>query len=451
MGLIMAFQAAIPLRQFGAELFVANLIGLSMLRELGPLMTAIILAGRSGSAFAAELGTMKVREEIDALKTMGLDPVRFLVVSRVVAAVFMTPLLTIFADLLGLIGGSVVMLSLGFPLITYFHQVQYAVTYGSLVGGLVKAFVFGILVAGIGCLRGLQTQTGATAVGESTTRAVVSGIILITITDGIFSWLLLSRSLDGGRKAPSNYQVEKVHRAYNGQVVLDRLNFEVYTGEVFAILGGYGSGKSTLLKHMIGLYKPAAGRIFIDGEDIDGVDGAQRLKILRKFGVMYQSGALFGSMTLLENVALPLEEFTSLPPEAIRLIATMKLQRVGLDGVADRMPSELSGGMQKRGAIARAMALDPRLLFLDELSAGLDPITSAELDQLVLSLARGLKITFVVVTHELPSIFTIADRVIMLDKQEKGIIAIGSPQELRDRGVDPRVKQFFARQAPSGN
>jgi phospholipid/cholesterol/gamma-HCH transport system permease protein len=187
MGLIMAFQAAIPLRQFGAELFIANLVGLSMLRELGPLMTAIVVAGRSGSAFAAELGTMKVREEIDALKTMGLDPVRFLIVPRVVAAVCMTPLLTIFADLVGLMGGSVVMLSLGFPLITFFHQVQYAVSYGSLIGGLIKAFVFGILVAGIGCLRGLQAKTGATAVGESTTSAVVSGIILIAITDGIFS------------------------------------------------------------------------------------------------------------------------------------------------------------------------------------------------------------------------------------------------------------------------
>jgi phospholipid/cholesterol/gamma-HCH transport system permease protein len=187
MGLIMAFQAAIPLRQFGAQLFIANLIGLSMLRELGPLMTAIILAGRSGSAFAAELGTMKVREEIDALKTMGLDPVRFLIVTRVVAAVCMTPLLTIFADLVGLIGGSVVMLSLGFPLITYFHQIQYAVSYGSLVGGLVKSFAFGILVAGIGCLRGLQTKSGAASVGESTTSAVVSGIILIALTDGIFS------------------------------------------------------------------------------------------------------------------------------------------------------------------------------------------------------------------------------------------------------------------------
>jgi phospholipid/cholesterol/gamma-HCH transport system permease protein len=187
MGVIMAFQGAISLRRFGADVFVANLVGLAMLRELGPLMTAIILAGRSGSAFAAELGTMKVREEIDALKTMGLDPVRFLVVTRVIAAVVMTPLLTVFADLLGLIGGAVVMRSFGIPVVTFYHQVQYQVTYGSLVGGLVKSFVFGILVAAIGCVRGLQTTTGASAVGESTTRAVVSGIILIVVTDGIFS------------------------------------------------------------------------------------------------------------------------------------------------------------------------------------------------------------------------------------------------------------------------
>jgi phospholipid/cholesterol/gamma-HCH transport system permease protein len=187
MGLIMAFQAAIPLGQFGAQIFVANLIGLAILRELGPLMTAIVLAGRSGSAFAAELGTMKVREELDALKTMGLEPVRFLVVPRVIAAVFMTPALTVFADLVGLMGGAVVLVSLGFPLITFFNQVQLAVGYGDLLGGLAKSFVFGILVAAIGCLRGLQTQTGASAVGESTTRAVVSGIILIVIADGIFS------------------------------------------------------------------------------------------------------------------------------------------------------------------------------------------------------------------------------------------------------------------------
>ena len=186
-GLIMAFQSAVPMRQFGAEIYVADLVALSMLRELGPLMTAIILAGRSGSAFAAELGTMKVNEEINALTTMGLDPVRFLVVTRVLAAVVMTPLLTLFANLMGLVGGAVVFLSLDFPLVTYGQQVVGAVHLGDLVGGLMKSLVFGVLVAGIGCLRGLQTATGASAVGLSTTRAVVSGIVLIVLADGLFS------------------------------------------------------------------------------------------------------------------------------------------------------------------------------------------------------------------------------------------------------------------------
>jgi phospholipid/cholesterol/gamma-HCH transport system ATP-binding protein len=243
-------------------------------------------------------------------------------------------------------------------------------------------------------------------------------------------------------------RVENFTAAYDGEVVLENVNFEVFTGEIFSILGSSGSGKSTLLKHMIGLYKPAAGRIFIAGHDVAAAQGEERRQILRTFGVMYQSGALFGSMTLLENVCLPLEEFTDLPPDAIRLIALLKLKQVGLESSGDLMPAELSGGMQKRGAIARAMALDPRVLFLDELSAGLDPVTSAELDELVLSLSRSLKITFVVVTHELPSILTIADRVIMLDKQTKGIVAMGKPQELRDHSDNPGVRQFFSRQAP---
>jgi len=198
---------------------------------------------------------------------------------------------------------------------------------------------------------------------------------------------------------------------------------------------------------MIGLYKPAAGKVFIEGHDIAAAQGEEWRNILRTFGVMYQSGALFGSMTLLENICLPLEEFTDLPRDAIRLVALLKLKQVGLETSGDLMPAELSGGMQKRGAIARAMALDPRVLFLDELSAGLDPVTSAELDELVLSLSRSLKITFVVVTHELPSIFTIADRVIMLDKKKKGIVAMGKPQELRDHSDNPGVRQFFLRQA----
>lgn len=187
MGLIISFQSAMPLRMFGAEIYVARLLGLSMLRELGPLVTAIILAGRSGASFAAELGTMKINEELNALSTMGLDPVRFLVVPRMLAAMLMTPLLTLVFNLFSLIGGGVVMLSLGYPLVTYIHQVTMSVGMGDLVNGLFKAFVFSILVGWIGCVRGLQTGKGAWAVGASTTSAVVSGIILIAVMDGIFA------------------------------------------------------------------------------------------------------------------------------------------------------------------------------------------------------------------------------------------------------------------------
>ena len=240
--------------------------------------------------------------------------------------------------------------------------------------------------------------------------------------------------------------VEHLTAGYEGNVLMQDINFSVQRGEVFIILGGSGSGKSTLLKHMIGLYQPIAGSIRIEGDDIVTAEGAARRAILNKIGVMYQSGALFGSMTLLENVRLPLEEYTTLDAAAMDLIARMKLQLVGLDAFCGHMPAEISGGMQKRAAIARAMALDPMILFLDEPSAGLDPITSAELDALIVRLSRNLGVTFVVVTHELASIFAIADRVIMLDRRRRGIIAEGDPRELRDTSTDPYVQQFFRRQ-----
>lgn len=241
--------------------------------------------------------------------------------------------------------------------------------------------------------------------------------------------------------------VENMTARYGERLVLDSVSFGVGRGEIFIILGGSGCGKSTLLKHMIGLYAPFSGDIRFGDASIVSAEGAERDALIRRFGVMYQSGALFGSMTLLENVCLPLEEFTDLEKEARELIARMKLSLVGLADFAHHMPSEISGGMKKRAAIARAMALDPEILFLDEPSAGLDPVTADELDELIIKLSRSLGITFVIVTHELPSIYKIADRIIMLDARTKRIVAEGDPAELREAAEDGWVRNFFNRKS----
>ena len=243
--------------------------------------------------------------------------------------------------------------------------------------------------------------------------------------------------------------VRNLKIGFGEKVILQNVNFEVSHGEVFVILGGSGCGKSTLLKNLIGLYAPIEGEVWIEGGNLVAARDNDRLFLLRKFGVMYQSGALFGSMTVLENVRLPLDEFTALPEPVKELVALAKLKLVGLGAAAQKLPSELSGGMQKRAAIARAMALDPRILFLDEPSAGLDPVTSAGLDLLIKELSQHFGITFIIVTHELASIYKIADRVVMLDSRTRTVIAEGKPAELREHAVDPWVRRFFNREPDS--
>jgi phospholipid/cholesterol/gamma-HCH transport system ATP-binding protein len=228
---------------------------------------------------------------------------------------------------------------------------------------------------------------------------------------------------------------------WGDRVIQTGIDFEVRRGEVFGILGGSGSGKSTLLRFLIGLETPLRGEIDIAGLGPPDLDHG-----LPPFGVMFQSGALFGALSVAANVALPLEEWTRLPQDAIRAITEAKLRLVGLQSAAEQYPSELSGGMKKRVAIARALALDPELVFLDEPSAGLDPITSAALDELIRTLSKALRLTVVIVTHELESVFRIVDRAILLDREARTIIATGTPQQLRDAS-DERVSDFFQRRS----
>jgi phospholipid/cholesterol/gamma-HCH transport system ATP-binding protein len=244
---------------------------------------------------------------------------------------------------------------------------------------------------------------------------------------------------------PAAIGVENLECRYGDTVVLSGVSFAVQEGELFFVIGGSGCGKSTLLRHLIGLMKPARGSVSYFGENFTEAGFVARRDLLKTFGVLYQNAALWTSMTLGENVALPLEQYTTLDRRERDEIVSLKLAQVGLAGYEDYFPSELSGGMRKRAGLARALALDPRIVFLDEPSAGLDPVTSRKLDDLVLQIRRTLGTTMVIVSHELASIFALADRVIMLDHEARGIIAEGRPRELAAANDDPRVREFLTR------
>jgi phospholipid/cholesterol/gamma-HCH transport system ATP-binding protein len=240
-------------------------------------------------------------------------------------------------------------------------------------------------------------------------------------------------------------EVRELDMTYGDRVIQRDLTFTVKCGDIFVIMGGSGCGKSTLLRHLIGLNRPARGDVLYDGEAFWAADPDERDRLTRRFGVLYQSGALWSSMTLAENVALPLGEYTDLRPAEIAEIVSLKLALVGLAGFEDYYPSEISGGMRKRAGLARAMALDPDILFFDEPSAGLDPISSRLLDDLLLELRESLGATVVIVTHELASIFAIATNSVFLDAESKTMIATGHPRELLEHAADPKVKRFLTR------
>lgn len=240
-------------------------------------------------------------------------------------------------------------------------------------------------------------------------------------------------------------RVENLTMAYGSRVIQSNLNFEIKRGDIFVIMGGSGCGKSTLLRHMIGLQAPAQGKIYFGEKDFWSLESEARARAMRDFGVLYQKGALWSSRTLAENVALPLEEYTTLPHSKISELVSTKLALVGLAGFEDYYPAEISGGMQKRAGLARAMALDPQILFFDEPSAGLDPVSSKRLDDLILELRNSLGATIVIVTHELASIFAIGTNSVFLDPETKTMIAQGAPRDLLENCQNPKIQEFLRR------
>ena len=239
--------------------------------------------------------------------------------------------------------------------------------------------------------------------------------------------------------------VENLTMGFGDDIIIQNINFEVYKGEIFLIVGGSGCGKSTLLKNMIGLYKPFAGRVLVEGVDIFADEEKNLNAFRRRIGVLFQSGALIGSMSLAENVGLPLSGQRGISSALMDMIVKMKLGIVNLAGYENHLPAALSGGMKKRAGLARAMVMDPTILFFDEPSSGLDPVTAAELDVTIKGINEGMGTTMVIVSHDLASIMNIAHRVIVLDKEQKGIIAEGVPAELKEKSDDPRIIQFFSR------
>jgi phospholipid/cholesterol/gamma-HCH transport system ATP-binding protein len=257
-----------------------------------------------------------------------------------------------------------------------------------------------------------------------------------------------SKHVPAERLQDAHIFVHNLTMAYGSLVIQRDLTFGVQRGDIFIIMGGSGCGKSTLLRHLVGLQAPAQGEVFYDGQSLWQVEPAERERMIRRFGVLYQSGALWSSMTLAENIALPLEQYTNLSPNQIGELVSLKLALVGLSGFEDYYPSALSGGMQKRAGLARAMALDPDILFFDEPSAGLDPVNSRRLDDLILELRDSLGATVVMVTHELASILTVGTNAVFLDADTKTMIAQGAPKKLLAESHDPKVRQFLTRGDP---
>ncbi len=442
-GVVTAYQGADQLRRFGAEIFTINLVGVSMLREMGVLLAAIMVAGRSGSAFTAQIGTMQVNEEVDAMRTMGLDPIEVLVLPRVWALVIVLPLLTVWGDLTGIIGGQLMAwAALDISTVQFFERLNNRGADLVVLGGSDQGA--GVRPAD----RPDRLPRGAQGLGQRGKRRAAhdafGGVLDLPGHRGrrrLFHRLLRGARMSGpARGEGMAIRVRGLVTRFGRTTVHDGVDLDVRRGEVFAIVGGSGSGKSVLLRTILRLNRQAAGSVEMLGQETAGLGDEAWRALERRYGVLFQQGALFSSLTVGQNVEVPLKEHTALPPALIHEIAAVKVAMVGLEpDAAGKYPSELSGGMRKRAALARALALDPEILFLDEPTAGLDPIGAAAFDALIGTLREALDLTVVMVTHDLDTLYAICDRVAVL--VDKRVIA-GTLDEL-EAYDHPWIRDYF--------
>ena len=415
-GCIISQQGIFHFRKFGADIFVVDMLGVLVLREIGVLLVAIMVAGRSGSAYTAELGSMKMREEIDALRTMGFDPIEVLILPRMLALVLALPILAFLGAMAALYGGGLV---------------------AWLYGGVdPEAFL-------------LRLRRGARSAGQRRVARPAHDILggegdILRDCDGrrVRHLLRIDRNVTmAGEISDAIIRVRDITVQFGKTRVLDGLNLDVKRGEILGFVGPSGAGKSVLTRTIIGLVPKIAGRIEVFGVDLDAASAAERRGVERRWGILFQQGALFSSLTVRQNIQFPVREYLKVSQRLLDEIMVAKLGMVGLrPEVADRYPSELSGGMIKRVALARALALDPELVFLDEPTSGLDPIGAGDFDELVRTLQRTLGLTVFMVTHDLDSLYTACDRIAVLGNGK--IIAAGSIADMQ-ASQHPWLRQYF--------
>ena len=455
-GGIIAQQGVFQLKYFGADIFVVDLVGILVLREIAVLLTAIMLAGRSGSAYTAEIGSMKMREELDALKVIGLDPNEVLIMPRLVALVIALPLLTFISDIAGLIGGAIVAFIYGnITPQSFVLLLRDAVDMSTLMVGTDQGAVHGSHCrpgcGDRGIERGGQHRLARPADdvlgrqgdfhGHSRRRPLcdlLRGDRLLSMAQHATRERVNG---NGIRRGDVMIRVRGLTSGFAGGNVLEGLDLDVYRGEILGVVGASGTGKTVLLRTVLGLVPKRAGSIEILGINLETATLAEREAIDRRLGVMFQQGALFSSLNVLQNVQVPMREHLRMSQRLMDELARLKIELVGLPlDAADKFPSELSGGMTKRAGLARALALDPEIVFLDEPTSGLDPIGAAEFDELIGTLRDTLGLTVFMVTHDLDSLHTVCDRIAVL--AEKRVLVDGS---LADMLVfdHPWVRSYF--------